>query len=167
MTLTFDLLTLDSGQTWLVTCSTPPPRLKILRLPVLDLMSYDVRHRLPLTMRLEPLLVRRFTWPVANFSQIFEIPDPFLFTMQTPPRLYDEGKLSFLPKWPCVKGECDICACAKSRDLSAGGQKQLRFWNLQPRYAFLLYNFYGATMKIKGRLYTPCSKKRETPNSWP
>ena len=36
-TLTFDLLTLDSGQTWQVAWATPPPSLKILRLSVLDL----------------------------------------------------------------------------------------------------------------------------------
>ena len=48
---TFDLLTLDNVQTWQVTWATPPPSLKILCLSV---MSYDVRHRPPLTMRLEP-----------------------------------------------------------------------------------------------------------------
>ena len=37
VTLTFDLLTLVSGHTWLVTWSTPPPSLKILRLSVLEL----------------------------------------------------------------------------------------------------------------------------------
>ena len=37
VTLTFDLLTLDSGQTWQVTWATPPPSLKILRLSVLEL----------------------------------------------------------------------------------------------------------------------------------
>ena len=45
------------------------------------LMSYDVRHRPPLTMRLEPLRMRRITWPVRRgqiFFQIFEIPDPYL-----------------------------------------------------------------------------------------
>ena len=36
-TLTFDLLTLDSGQTWQVAWATPPPSLKILRLSVIDL----------------------------------------------------------------------------------------------------------------------------------
>jgi len=35
--LTFDLLTLVSGHTWRVTCSTPPPSLKIIRLSVLEL----------------------------------------------------------------------------------------------------------------------------------
>jgi len=37
VTLTFGLLTLVSGDTWRVTCSTPPPSLKILRLSVLEL----------------------------------------------------------------------------------------------------------------------------------
>jgi len=37
VTFTFDLLTLDNGQTWQVMWSTPPPNLKILRLSVLDL----------------------------------------------------------------------------------------------------------------------------------
>ena len=36
-TLTFDLLTLDSGQAWRVTWATAPPSLKILCLSVLDL----------------------------------------------------------------------------------------------------------------------------------
>jgi len=37
VTLTFDLLTLVSGLTWQVTCSTPPRSLKILRLSILEL----------------------------------------------------------------------------------------------------------------------------------
>jgi len=37
VTLTFNLLTLFSGNTWRVTWSTPPPSLKILRLSVLEL----------------------------------------------------------------------------------------------------------------------------------
>ena len=37
VTLTFDLLTLDSGHTWRVTWSTPPPSLKILWLSILEL----------------------------------------------------------------------------------------------------------------------------------
>ena len=81
LTLTFDLLTLDSGQTWLVTWSTPPPSWNILRLSVLDLwVMMSAIYRPPLTMCLEPLRMRRITWPVrtANFSKIFEIPDPDL-----------------------------------------------------------------------------------------
>ena len=37
VTLTFDLLTLVRGHTWLVTWSTPAPSLKILQLSVLEL----------------------------------------------------------------------------------------------------------------------------------
>ena len=37
VTLTFDLLTLVSDHTWRVTWSTPPRRLKILRVSVLEL----------------------------------------------------------------------------------------------------------------------------------
>jgi len=66
VTLTFDLLTLNSGQTWQVTCSTPPPSSKIRSW----FMSSDVRHRPPLTMLLEPLRMRRITWPVRR-GQIF------------------------------------------------------------------------------------------------
>jgi len=43
-------------------------------------MSPDISHRIPLTMRLHPLRMRRITWPMrrGNFSRIFEIPDPDL-----------------------------------------------------------------------------------------
>jgi len=65
------------------------------------LMSYDVRHRPLLTMRLEPLRMRRITWPVRRgqiFSKYLKSLTPIcLFTMQRP-RLYDEGKLNCLPK---------------------------------------------------------------------
>jgi len=51
--------------------------------------------------------------------------------------------------WKCVRGHC---ACAESRDPWVGGQKRLHFWNPRPPYAYSLYNFYRATMTIKGRL---------------
>jgi len=93
VTLTFDFLTLDSGQTWHFMWATPPPSSW--------LMSYDVRHTPPLTMRLEPLRIRHITWPVRrgqNFPKYLRSLAPIcLFTMQ-PPRLYDQGKLSYLPK---------------------------------------------------------------------
>ena len=43
-------------------------------------MSADISHRIPLTMRLQPLRMRRITRPMpgANFSRIFEILDPDL-----------------------------------------------------------------------------------------
>ena len=52
------------------------------------LMSYDVCHRPPLTMRLEPLRMRRITWLVHR-GQIFpkylkSLTPICLFTMQSP-----------------------------------------------------------------------------------
>ena len=43
-------------------------------------MSSDISHRIPLTMPLQPLRMRRITRLCAggNFSHIFEIPDPDL-----------------------------------------------------------------------------------------
>ena len=61
-------------------------------------MSSDISHGIPLTMRLQPLRMRRITWPMLR------------------------GKFS-----------PDI-------------------WNPWPRFAYSLYNFYGATMTFKGRL---------------
>jgi len=55
-------------------------------------MSYDVRHMPPLTMRLEPLRMRRITWPVRrgqSFPKYLKCLTLIcLFTMQ-PPRLYN------------------------------------------------------------------------------
>jgi len=80
VTLTFDLLTLDSGQT-AGHVGNPSTKFEDPT-PIRSwLMSYDVCHRPPLTMRLEPLRMRCITWPVrrgANFPQIFEFPDPDL-----------------------------------------------------------------------------------------
>jgi len=60
---------LDSGHTWQVTCSTPPPSLNnILRLFVLE-FSYDVSHWLPLTMH---FAILRFK-SVGVFSKNLEI----------------------------------------------------------------------------------------------
>jgi len=127
------------------------------------LMSYDVRHRPPLTMRLEPLRMRYITWPVHKgkvFPNIWNPWTRFVYSLRNP----HGSTINTNNNWvicqnsvrPCVKDECDVYASAKSRELSAGGRKELYFWNLRPRYAYLLYNFYGATMKIKGRLYNTC-----------
>jgi len=64
-------------------------------------MSYDVRHRPPLTVRLEPLRMRHITRPVRR-GQIF----PKYLKSQTPicrynmqsPWLYNQDKLSYQPR---------------------------------------------------------------------
>ena len=54
------------------------------------------------------------------------------------PRMHSIARL-----W--VRGHC---ACAESRDLWVGGQKQLHFWNARLRFAYSLYNFYWATTTL-------------------
>jgi len=45
------------------------------------------------------------------------------------------------------------CACAVSRDLFIGGPPKPHVTIFWPRIVYSLYNFYGATMTIKGSLY--------------
>ena len=45
------------------------------------------------------------------------------------------------------------CACAVSRYLCIGGHPKPHVKIFRPRIAYSLYNFYGATMTIKGSLY--------------
>ena len=44
------------------------------------------------------------------------------------------------------------CACAISHDLRLGCQKRLHIWNPRLQFVYSLYNFYVATMTIKGTL---------------
>ena len=51
-----------------------------------------------------------------------------------------------------LAGSLGHCACAVSRDLRVRGQKRPHIWNPRPQFVNSLYNFYGATMTIKGTL---------------
>ena len=66
VTLTFNLLTLVSGHTWRVTWSISRPSLKILQLS-------GSSHRIPMTMRLQPLHMRHIMWlmPLPLKTTIF------------------------------------------------------------------------------------------------
>jgi len=41
---------------------------------------------------------------------------------------------------------------AASREMLTGGRRRPHIWNPRPQFAYSLYNFHGATMKIKGSL---------------
>jgi len=48
-----------------------------------------------------------------------------------------------------------VCNHAKARFsglVTEGGQNKPQIWNPQPQFAYSLYNFYRATMTIKGTL---------------
>jgi len=62
--------------------------------------------------------------------------------------------------WQCV---CRHCACAVSRDVCGGGKFFPHIWNRWPRFAYSLYNIYGATIKTNGvirqnNVYSPVLK---------
>jgi len=65
--------------------------------------------------------------------------------------------------WQCV---CSHCACAVSRDLCLGANFFMYIWNHWPRFAYSLYNFYGATIKRNGvicqKSVWPCAKDHTT-----
>ena len=64
-------------------------------------ISSDISHRIPLTMRLQPLHMRNITWPMRSDK--------------------------FFP--------------------------HTGIWNPWPRFAYSLYNFFGATIKINGVIW--------------
>ena len=53
--------------------------------------------------------------------------------------------------WKCVCSGCSHCAFTESRDQWVGRSKHLHLWNPRSLFVYSLYNFYGATMMIKGR----------------
>jgi len=125
VTLTFDLLTLVSGHTWLVMWSTPPPSLKILRLYVLELwgLTAPIGYHWQRVCTHCACAVSRDLCVGANFSHILQNPWPrFAYaycnfygaTMKT------NGVISQNSVWPCgcAKDHTTFWACAKSRQRS-------------------------------------------------
>ena len=88
VTLTFNLLTLNSSHTWRVTWPTLPLKFEDPKTIRSWVTSYNVSHWLALEMRTRPLRMRRITWPVSRESKTItylESPTPIcLFTIQLP-----------------------------------------------------------------------------------
>ena len=125
VTLTFDLLTLNSCCAWRVTWSTNHATKSEIPTPISSwFMSHNVSCWLPLRMHMRPLRTRRITWPVSRGSKTiylhFWYPRPwFAYSLCT-----FGGSATNVIKVicennarPCVKRRMSFCACAKSRDL--------------------------------------------------
>jgi len=89
----------------------------------------------------------------GKIVHIFEIPDPnfpihFVTFRALRRRLSHmlRRKIAFSH----YEGYKVCCACAVSRDLCIGGPPKPHFTIFWPRIVYSLYNFYGATMSIKG-----------------
>jgi len=89
----------------------------------------------------------------AKIVHIFEIPDPnFCYSLCHFPEATTKIKPCYMRKIAfshCV-GYKVYCACAVSRDLCIGGPPKPHVTIFWPRIVYSLYNFYGATMSIKG-----------------
>jgi len=78
-------------------------------------------------------------------------------TWSIPPPSLKILRLSVLESWVLTspigyhwQWVCNHCACATPRDLWVGGKFYPHIWNHWPRFAYSLYNFYGATIKTDG-----------------
>ena len=73
-------------------------------------MSCDISHRIPLTMRLQPVRIRRITWLTrrGKFFRLFEIPDPrFAYSLHSMygATVNTKGVMRQSSAWPCVKDQ--------------------------------------------------------------
>jgi len=118
-----------------------PSRWALAHIASYSFIAADTLHDLvSLTFDLLTL-ASRHTWWVT-----WSIPPPSLKIL----------RLSVLELWvltshigshsQCV---CSHCACAVSRDLCVGANF-LPIWKPWPRFAYSLYNFFGATITING-----------------
>jgi len=85
-------------------------------------MSSDISHRLPLTMPLQPLHMRRITWPMHRgkfFPHIWNPWPRFSYSLYNfyGATIKANGVMRQNSLWPWVKDQIALCACAKSRQL--------------------------------------------------
>jgi len=128
-------------------------RLSVTELRVLNIWSHSRYLK-------QSLRMLRVTWPLTGGKNSPHFWNPWpQFTISL---CHFQGATTKIK--PCYRQkiafshyECYkvYCACAVLRDLCIGGPPKPHvgltiFW---PRIAYSLYNFYGATMTIKGSLY--------------
>jgi len=150
LTLTFDLLTLKVFHVQRFSCSTHIPIFIILRLLLTELRVLDIWSHFRYLK--QSLRIRRVTWPLtgAKNSPHFWNPWPqFTYSL-----CHFQGATTKIK--PCHRQKIAFShykvyfACAVSRDLCIGGPPKPHVTNFWPQIAHSLYNFYGATMTIKG-----------------
>jgi len=156
LTFTFDLLTLKVFSLQRFSCPTNIPIFIILRLSVTELRVLNIWSHFRYLK--QSLRMRRVTWPLTGGKNSPHFWNPWpQFTCPlchfqgatTKIRPYYRRKIAFFH----YEGYKVYCACAVSRDLCIGGPRKPHVTIFGPRIAYSLYNFYAATMTIKGSLY--------------
>jgi len=155
VTLTFDLLTL---RVFRVQCFSCPTHIPVLLSYDYRLLSYEYWISDHISVIWKSLRMLRVTWPLTGGKNSRH------FWNSWPLIAYSfchfHGATTKIK--PCYRqkvvfshyeGYKVYCACAVSRGLCMGGHPKPRVTIFCPRIAYSLYNFYGATMTIKGSLY--------------
>jgi len=140
VTLTFDLLTLWVFHVQCFSCPTHVPIFVILRLSVTELRVLNIWSHFCYLQ--QSLRMRRVTWPLTGGKNCPHFWNP-----------WSQFAFSLCHLFSHYEGYKVYCACAVSRDLCIGGLRKQHVTIFWPRITYSLYNFYGATMTIKGSLY--------------
>jgi len=136
--------------------SDPHTNFVILRLSVTELRVLNIWSHFRYLK--QSLRMRRVTWPLTGGknSPHFWNPWPqfayslcYLQGATTKIKACHGQKIAFSH----YEGYKVYCACAGSRNLCIGGPPKPHVTIFWPRIAYSLYNFYAATMTIKGSLY--------------
>jgi len=137
-------------------CLTHIPIFIILRLSVTELRVLNILSHFPYLK--QSLRMRRLTWPLIGGKNSPHFWNPW--TQFTYSLCHFQGATTKIK--PCYRqkiaffhyeGYKVYFACAVSRDLCIGGPPKPHVTIFWPRIAYSLYNFYVATMTIKGSLY--------------
>jgi len=157
VTLTFDLLTLRVCHVQCFSCLTRIPILIILRLSATELRVLNIWSDFRYLKH--SLRMRRVTWPLTGGknSPHFWNPWPqfisYFVTFYWALRRRLSHVIGKKIAFSHYKGYEVYCACAVSGDLCIGGPPKPHVTIFWPRISYSVYNFYGATMRIKGSLY--------------
>ena len=152
LTLTFDFLTLRVFHVQCFSCPTPIPIFIILWLSVTELRVLNIRSHFRYLK--QSLRMHRLTWPLTggkNSPHFWNSWPQFAYSL-----CHFQGAMTIKPccgqkiAFSNYEGYTVYCACAVSRDLCIGVHPERHVTIFWPWIAYLLYNFYGATMTIKG-----------------
>jgi len=153
VTLTFDLLTFGLFRVQCFSCLTHIQIFIILWLSVTELRVLNIWSHFPYLK--QSLRMRRVMWPLTGGKNSLHFWNPwpqFAYSLchfhsaTTKIKPCYRQKIAFFH----YEGYKVYCACAVSRDLCIGGRPKPHVTIFWPRIAHSLYNFYGATMTIKG-----------------
>jgi len=156
LTLTFDLLTL---KVFRVQCFSYPAHIPIfivLRLSVTELRVLNIWSHFRYLK--QSLRTRRVTWPLTGGKNSLHFWNPWPQFASSLSHFH--GAITKIK--PCYRQKIGFshyegykvyCACAVSCDLCIGSPPKPHVTIFGPRIAYSLYNFYVATVTIKGSLY--------------